>query len=97
MEMDRESAFTEHVEPLVREVRKACYEQKIPMFFTAAVSDGKQGTEYRSAMISPGLVDVTLSDNRIAKMANVANGFDTVPPAEVMELEFDAEQFPEDE
>lgn len=86
--MNRKNVYNEHIESLVQEVKLSCYEHRIPMFFSAAICDEHGKTEYKNVMISPALVDTRLSDDRISKMVNVMNGFDTVPPSEVMEIEF---------
>ena len=88
-EYNKSEEYNEKIAPLVEQLRKECYFLKIPMFFTAAVQNNQSGTDYKTEMISAMCVDAVLQDDKVAKLTNVMNGFETRLPAQITELEYD--------
>ncbi len=78
---DKRRVYKTKIAPIVDALRRACTENGVPMFFTAAVENKEDGTTaYETEMISAGTHEMELGDDRIAKMVNVINGFRVVFP-----------------
>lgn len=69
------------------ELKKLCYENKIPMFVTAAIGENGDETQYESEMVSPVDIGVELSQDKIALMVNVLRGFQVIPPIPMEDIE----------
>lgn len=80
--------YDKKIKPLVEEINEICISEKIPYFATFVISDKEGKTEYETYRLTPGVAEVKINDDRITKMLNVANGFDTIPPHKMLELEF---------
>lgn len=63
-----------------------CKKNGVPYFLVIAGSDNGQETEYHTQFLTPGVSGTKLSDDKITKMLNVMNGFNTVPPTPVPEF-----------
>ena len=86
---DYSKEYDEKIKPLIFKLRKQCYHAGIPMFVTCAVADDGNKTTYKSEMLSPRVTQKEVSQNYIADMVNILNGFTTIPPTEQVELDFD--------
>lgn len=78
-EYDRTKVFLEEIEALSGKLAVLCDQYQIPMFMTFAVKNDKDGTIYRSEVLSAAVEESVLMDDRIAKHVMVMNGFDVVP------------------
>lgn len=72
----------------IKDIKNICYKNSIPMFFTCVKNDDGKKTEYYSEMLSAAITSRKLADDKIAGMSNVLNGFMTVPPHGLTEIEF---------
>lgn len=63
------------IQPIVSELIIECQKLGIPMFFSTAISNSNAMTEYKSEMVSPEMLDVSLTDDKITPMLLVLNGF----------------------
>ncbi len=73
----------------VLRLKALCRQYGIPCFVAMPeVEDGKK-TQYYTEILSPAVLEMELSDDRISQMINVINGFDTVPPRSAIEIDFD--------
>jgi len=89
-EFNKESVYDAHIADAVKELAALCYGYGIPMFFSAAVANTDDGkTVFKNEYVSPTKVDVTLLDDQLARHVNVKNGFVTVLPEELDEVEFE--------
>lgn len=91
--MNKTEAYKNEILPLVRTIKKLCYENGIPMFFAAAVKDDGKKTSYEYEMVSALIGAQPLTDDKIAKLVNVTMGYDVVLPDSPVEIDFDAEPF----
>ena len=73
---------------LVEEIDLFCKKTNIPYFFAIPTENTTDGTSYFYSYLSPGVAEIKLTDDKISKMMNVANGFNTVPPVPVPEICF---------
>lgn len=89
---DMREIYQEKIEPQVKQLRAECYKYGIPMIAVFAVKDDGEMTEYVNTMVSAGITDRTLTNNRISDIVNVIAGFRTVPLDKPMELDFDVQQ-----
>ena len=83
----KEDIYNESIKKLVGQILIECDHNKIPVFMTFAVKDGRNGTVYKTEMLSAAAEEVTLKDDRIAKHALVMNGFDVVPRTSISGIE----------
>lgn len=80
---DNTTVYKQQIEPLVREIRCLCNENKIPYFAAFGVKmadDGSfrgEGGFINSALL-PEVMEIPSNDPRFVRMINVMNGFHTV-------------------
>lgn len=79
--MDNKTEFIQNVKQLVRDLKKLCLNNSAPMFVTVYVP-GKD--EYISDIVSPSVLGTDIKPDLISGHLNVANGFHTVLPPEVL-------------
>ena len=79
--MDRKTEFIENIKQAIRDLKKLCLNNSAPMFVTVYVP-GKD--EYISDMVSPSVLGIDIKPDLISGHLNVANGFHTVLPPEVL-------------
>ena len=88
IEFNKESEYDAHIATVVNELSALCYKYGIPMFFTAAISNTEDGkTEFRNEYVSATKTGVDLLDDQLSKHVNVKNGFNTVIPIKLEEIE----------
>ena len=79
--MDSKTEFIQNVKQVIRDLKKLCLNNSIPMFVTVYVPDKD---EYISDIVSPSVLGLDLKPDIISGHLNVANGFHTVLPPEVL-------------
>ena len=79
---NKKDVYTDKIEPLINQLKKACNLEKMPTFITVAVQNGPKGTEYKSDMILSSS-DIKLTDNRISSILLKINGFEDKFPAHI--------------
>ena len=72
----------------INEIDQYCKKNNIPYFFAVPPANESEGTTYFYSYLSPGVAEIKLTDDKISKMMNVANGFNTVPPVPIPEICF---------
>ena len=88
-DFNKESVYDNEIAELVEQIKRICSREKMPMFITVCTQNSKDGTVYRNDMISAATHNVALTDDRIPRFVNVTLGFNTVPPVEIPEIEFE--------
>ena len=76
---NREAYYEEAILPIIAELKKACSRENLHMFCTVAVSNNKQGTQYRSSMFD-GLCPIEITDNKIPDLVKCMVGFGEAEP-----------------
>lgn len=68
-----------------------CEAKKIPFFACMAISDDERETEYLSAIASPKMLDVELTDDKISPMLLLMSGFkiNKMNQTEIEDIEMD--------
>lgn len=79
--------YQEKLVPLINEIKSICYKDSTPFFITVAL-DEEEKTVYESECLTSGVLEKKVTDDKIAKMINVINGFETVPTHEILEINF---------
>ena len=74
---DCKNVFNSEIEQKLLELEKLCNRYKIPMFFTAAIMDNGEKTEYYTKVLQPLLYNYSLKDDKFSDFINVMNGFQT--------------------
>ena len=87
MEYNKEELFNTKIKPLRDEFMRECALAQIPSFVTSAIKDEDGKTTYDSDMVSALTNDITLSDDKITKMANVLNDFNVVETNKTIEFD----------
>ena len=89
-EFNKTSTYDSQIAPAANALVDLCYKHGIPMFFSAAVANTDDGaTEFRTEYVSASKVGVTLQDDQLSRHVNVNNGFDTVIPTTLDEIEIE--------
>lgn len=86
---NKKNTYEQEIYNKVNELKLLCNQEKIPMFFACAISSTEKKTVYETEYISAASNDIILKDDKIADFINVVNGFDTVPPKEIIEIEYE--------
>lgn len=85
---DKTDYYNEAIASLIEEVEKRCKSAEIPFFFTAAVAEQNNKTEYRSVGLTPLPMGKHLSNDQIAQHINVTLGLETVLPEMLPEMDY---------
>lgn len=72
--LNKTESYETNIRAKVEELKKACYEAGIPMFFSCAIADDGTHTVYKNEMVSPLSVNTALSEDLIADFVIVING-----------------------
>lgn len=87
-EYDKNDIYEAEVLPKIQELLRLCNREQIPLFISAATKNNEDGTEYRNEMYASATNNVFLKDDYFPNFVNVINGFRTVPPAKIVEIDF---------
>ena len=77
------------IQKTVSELKTLCKKANIPFFFAACVENGKTTSVYELEMLSAAVCDAKLANDWLCRFVNITLGFDTVAPAEAVELDAD--------
>ena len=75
------------IKELFEELNTLCVKENLPYFATVAL-EKEDKTAYETACLTPGVLGISLKNDRITKMLNVVNGFDTSPPHSEVVIDF---------
>lgn len=84
---DKTNLYKHDIDPLVQEVAQKCEDAQIPYFFSAAVANNEEETEYANRANGAVAEGITLTDDQITKHINVAAGFAVILPESIPEIE----------
>jgi len=89
-DFNKESVYDTQIFAAAKALAALCYKHGIPMFFSTAVKNTDDGTtEYRSEYVSAAKASVSLLDDQLSRHVNVKNGFITVLPTKLDEIDID--------
>jgi len=87
---DKRETYNAVIAEKVKELSALCYQHGIPVFISAAVANTDDGkTAYRNELVSAEKAGVSLTDDQISRHVNVLNGFETVLPSIMDEINMD--------
>ena len=86
--MENEKIIKSRLAAPLTEIMKICKQEKIPFFFSAVASDDETKTKYFSEILTPMALGTEIADDKITKMMGVLNGFDVIPPREMLNIDF---------
>lgn len=86
--MNNISVIKAEIIPHLKEIKNTCAMHNIPFFFAAVQEDTKDHTTYFTEILTPGVLNTSVTKDSITDMINVINGFETVPPHEPIEVDF---------
>ena len=75
-----ENIYKKQIEPLVKQIENICLANRIPVFFSVAVSGSEKKTVYKHSGISPETLGLVLHDNMFSKHLAVICGCGVYPP-----------------
>ena len=84
---DRNEIYDKHIKKLANELNETCKAFGIASFMSFCVYDNGRDTEYKNFVNGSTSNGFILTDDRIRKHINVANGFETVPPDEEVSID----------
>lgn len=89
---NNQEIIKKEIQPLLRLMKDICLKNQIPMFVALAEKeDGEHMTSYYTDIVSPALLEMKLSNDKISPMLKVVNdGFDVVPAMmqDTIEMDF---------
>lgn len=84
---DKRAVFQKELLPLVEELEKKCAQAQVPFFFTAAVYNDQENTEYESRAKTAVPMELKLSNDLLVNHMKVAAGFECVLPESMPDIE----------
>ena len=88
-EYDKTDIYEGEVLRKIQELLRICNKEQLPIFISTAVKNNEKGTEYKTDMFASATNDIFLKEDFFPNFVNVTNGFRTVPPAKIVEIDFD--------
>ena len=88
---DKEAVFEAKIKPLLQEITSLCSANDIPMFFSACIKETGEKSEYKNECVSPRSHGINLSNDRFSDYIGVTLGFNTIPPVERPDFDYDAD------
>ena len=89
---NKKKAYTNKIEPLIRELKGICIEEKMPMFIAVAVANNETGTEYIKEIVHGG-AGITLKDDRISDIILYLNQFEVGHPKKIQNMLDELEEY----
>ena len=86
---DKNDTYETLVAKKIQELLRICNKEQMPIFISVAVKNDESGTEYKNDMFASATNDIFLKDDYFPNFVNVTNGFRTVPPSKIVEIDFD--------
>ena len=86
---DKKEEFETQLREKVQEILKICNKEQIPVFISFAVKNDEKKTEYINEMFPSATNDIFLKNDYFPNFVNVINGFRTVPPQKIVEIDYD--------
>ena len=88
-EFNREECFEENIQQTVEELVLKLKHYNLPFGLVVAVKNSKKATKYITELNGAVPMGLRLTDDKFPEIINVMRGFQTVPPAEMTEMEMD--------
>ena len=85
-QFDKKAIFENECRDLLNELVLRCSIHRIPFFWTAAVANNPEGTEYIRDAVGIASKKITLVDDQISKHLAVSAGFDVTNRDEMVEV-----------
>lgn len=85
-QFDKKAIFESKCRDLLNELVLRCSIYRIPFFWTAAVANNSEGTEYIRDAVGIASRKITLADDQISKHLAVSAGFDVTNRDEMVEV-----------
>lgn len=95
--IDKKEYFEEECRELLTNLVKKCYLGGIPCFFTAAVENSENGTEYITDGIMTGSTNIVLLDDKIKHHMMINDGCVAKPAQEEVLVNMDDFLLPADD
>ena len=73
----------------IQELIQLCNTEQVPVFVSVAIANDENHTEYRNDMYASATNNIFLKDDKFPHFVNVINGFRTVPPQKIAQIDFD--------
>lgn len=83
---DKRAEFKEHVAPIVAKLEKTCIEHEIPFYFSAAVENSPDGTQYEERARTAGPYGLILTDDQLVNHVKVSAGFEVIVPESIPDI-----------
>lgn len=85
---DKRKTYDDIIAEKVNTLSALCYQNGIPVFISTAVANTEDGkTEYRNEYVSPEKAGVRLTDDQLSRHVNILNGFMTILPSKMDEID----------
>lgn len=78
---------SEELNTLMLGLLQFCQINKLPMFMSVAVANNTEETAYKNYIYSSTANYINLKDDKIRKHQLIANGFEAIPPREIIEFD----------
>lgn len=86
---DKTEIYDTRIQEKVDELVQICNREHIPLFVAACVKNDENDSEYRIDMYASASNQIMLKKDFLPKFVNVTNGFTTIPPADIVDIDFD--------
>ncbi len=87
MEFDKQAIFAKEIQPVLEHLTSLLRHYDIPYFMAAAIRSNESGTEYAFESHDEWSTSLQMKDDKIPGFINVVNGFKTVLPEGILEVD----------
>ena len=88
-EFNKTDIYENEIEKKIYELLRLCNKEQLPVFVSVAVKNDEEGTLYKNEMFASATNNIFLKDDFFPNFVNVTNGFRTIPPAKIVEVDYD--------
>lgn len=86
---NKKKVYENEIFDKINELKLLCNKEKIPMFFACAIESTDKKTTYVTEYVGSKSNGIELKEDKITGFINVVNGFETVPPKNIIEIDYE--------
>lgn len=85
--LDKTAVFNQQIEPLLKDLTSLLRHNQMPYFIAIATASNGEETRYHYDSNDIWIPGSRLADDKIPSFINIVNGFRTVPPGSIIEVD----------
>lgn len=85
--LDKTVVFNRQIEPILKDLTSLLQHNQMPYFIAIVTASDEKDTHYHYDSNDIWIPESHLVDDKIPSFINVANGFKTIPPGSIIEVD----------